>query len=60
MQHAQHHTTTTARLGVEKVVFKQEYGTLKEARAIEHKIKGLKRRDYIEKIVKDGYIKMHP
>jgi hypothetical protein len=33
---------------------------LKEARYIELKIKNFKRRDYIEKILKDGYIKLTP
>jgi len=41
-----------------KLVFKQEFGSLAIARKIERKIKKLKRKDYIEKIVTDGYIKM--
>ncbi len=53
-------TPTTKRLRTESVIFTQEYPTLKEARTIEKKIKNLKRRDYIEKIVKDGYIKITP
>ncbi len=58
----QHHkaggTPTTKRFGEVVLVFKQSYPTLKEARAIERKLKKLKRRDYIEKIVRDGVIKM--
>ena len=44
----------------EEVVLKQEYKTLLEARSVERKIKNLKRRDYIEKMIKDGYIKVVP
>jgi predicted GIY-YIG superfamily endonuclease len=45
-------------MGELKMVFKQEYSTLGEARKIETKLKKLKRRDYIRKIVEDGFIKM--
>jgi len=58
--HIHKQTATTARLGVNKLVLKQEYQTLAEARTIERKLKKLKRRDYIEKIIKDGYIKVRP
>jgi predicted GIY-YIG superfamily endonuclease len=54
------HTATTSRLGVEKVLLTQEYKTLAEARKVELKIKKLKRKDYIEKMVKAGYIKILP
>lgn len=54
------HTPSTARLGVEKLIFSQEYPTLSEARSIERKLKKLKRRDYIEKIIKEGIIRMSP
>ena len=59
-QHVSGHTPTTKRLPIEGLVLKQEYKTLKDARAIEAKIKKLKRKDYIEKMVKDGYIKLTP
>lgn len=36
----------------------QEYKTLSEARKIESRLKRLKRKDYIEKIVKEGKINM--
>ena len=52
------HTPSTKRLAAKSVVLKQQFETLTEARAVERKIKRLKRRDYIEKMVKDGYIKM--
>ncbi len=51
-------TPSTKRLGQMNLVLKQEYSNLKEARFIEAKLKRLKRKDYIEKIVKDGIIKM--
>ena len=57
-QHLSGHTQTTKRLGVDSLVFSQEYKTLAEARAVESHIKKLKRRDYVEKIVQDGYIRM--
>lgn len=57
-QHANNHTQTTSRMKEPKIVFMQEYPTLAEARKIERKIKSFKRKDYIEKIVKDGYIKV--
>lgn len=51
-------TPSTKRLGRINLVFKQEYSTLKEARFIEAKLKRLKRKDYIEKIVKERIIKL--
>ena len=44
-------TPSTKRFGEIELVFSQEYTTLKEARAIEVRLKKLKRRDYISKIV---------
>ncbi len=40
------------------LVFNQQYDSLPEARKIELKLKKLKRHDYIEKIIQDGFIKM--
>ena len=51
-------TPSTKKLGQMSLVLKQEYLTLQEARFIETKLKRLKRKDYIEKIVRDGIIKM--
>ncbi len=59
-QHVQGHTHSTKRLGVESIVLSQQYKTLKDARSVEHKIKRLKRKDYIEKIIQNGYIKLTP
>ena len=57
-QHSQGHTWSTQRLKNFKLVFSQEYQSLPEARAIELRLKGLKRKDYLEKIIQDGYIKI--
>ncbi|HEY4490332.1 MAG TPA: GIY-YIG nuclease family protein [Candidatus Paceibacterota bacterium] len=54
------HTPTTKKFGDVTLVFSQKYKNLSEARNIERKIKNLKRKDYIEKIVADGKIKMKP
>ena len=59
-QHTNEHTPSTKRLGEGKLVFKQNYQTLKDARSVEYKLKKLKRRDYIAKIVQDRYIKILP
>lgn len=58
LHHAGKHTPSTKRLGTMKLVFSQKYPTLKEARTIESRLKNLKRKDYIEKIVEEGIIKM--
>lgn len=54
------HTYSTRRMQVDGLLLTQEYKTLKDARSIEKKIKKLKRRDYIEKMLKDGYIRLVP
>ena len=51
-------TPSTKRLGAINLVLKQEYPDLPTARIIERKLKKLKRRDYIEKIVREGIITM--
>ena len=51
-------THSTKRFGEIQLVLKQEYNSIKEARMIERKLKNLKRKDYLRKIVKDGFIKM--
>jgi putative endonuclease len=57
-QHRNHHTPTTHRMGVLELVFKQEYLTLAEAREIERRLKNLKRKDYLQKIIDEGVIRM--
>ncbi|MCR4328731.1 MAG: GIY-YIG nuclease family protein [Patescibacteria group bacterium] len=51
-------TPSTHRMGEIALVFSQEFPTLEEALKIEQKLKRLKRRDYIEKIIREGKIKM--
>jgi len=57
-QHELGHTQTTRNMVKPKLVLKQKIESLEKARKIELRLKKLKRRDYIEKIVSDGYIKM--
>jgi putative endonuclease len=58
LHHEGGHTPSTKGFGGVKLVFKQEYETLAEARFIERRLKRMKRRDYLEKIIRDGYIRM--
>ena len=48
---------TATRLPIE-LVFSQEYPNIKQAYKVEIKLKKMKRRDYIEKIIAEGKIKM--
>lgn len=57
-QHKYGHTATTHRMEQLELVLVKEYETLEKARIIERKIKKLKRKDYIEKMIKDGDIKL--
>ncbi len=59
-QHAGGHTQTTHRMNQPVLVLTQEFVNLEEARRVERKIKKLKRKDYIEKMVSDGFIRMKP
>ena len=59
-QHDIGHTQTTRNMNKPKVVFSQEYDNLEQARKIERRLKMLKRKDYIQKIIAIGYIKMTP
>lgn len=59
-QHKYNHTHTTHRMNNPRLALSQEYGSLEEARVVERKIKKLKRKDYIEKMVEEGAIKMRP
>ncbi len=57
-QHQQGHTQTTKNMRNICLVFVQEFESLGTARNLERRIKRLKRKDYIQKIIEDGYIKM--
>ena len=59
-QHLAGHTPSTRRLKTDTLAFSQEYKTLQEAREIERRLKKLKRKDYLEKIITDGAIRMKP
>ncbi|TSC54684.1 MAG: Uncharacterized protein LiPW30_150 [Parcubacteria group bacterium LiPW_30] len=59
-QHSLGHTQTTRKMKSPALVFVQEYETLQIARRVESKIKKLKRKDYVEKMVRDGYLKIEP
>jgi putative endonuclease len=60
VRHASGSTPSTKRLGMCKLVFQQEFDLLADARYIEARLKKLKRKDDIEKIVIDGFIKIKP
>lgn len=57
-QHELGHTQTTRNMDSPKIVLAQEFSSLAEARRVERKIKKLKRKDYIKKMIEDGYIKL--
>lgn len=57
-QHKNGHTQTTRNMDNFEIVLKQEYDSLNLARKIELKIKKLKRKDYVEKMVNEGYIRI--
>ena len=49
---------STKRMLPVQIVFSQKYPNIKTARNIENKLKKLKRRDYLNKIIQDGYIEL--
>ena len=49
---------TTQRMKNPKVSLVQEYPTIEIAKKVELKLKKFQRKDYLGKIVKEGYIKM--
>ena len=57
-QHALGHTQTTRNMESCVLVLTQNYPSLEIARKIERKIKNLKRKDYVEKMIKEGYIRL--
>jgi len=59
-QHESGHTQTTNRMESPTLVLVQEFATLAAARKVEKKIKDLKHKDYIEKMVVEGFIRMKP
>lgn len=59
-QHREGHTPSTHRMGELELVFSQKFETLEDARNVENGLKKLKRHDYIDKIIRDGFIKIMP
>lgn len=57
-QHKNGCTQTTKNMGNVELALKQNFPDLKIARKIEANLKKLKRKDYLEKIINDGFIKM--
>jgi putative endonuclease len=60
IQHEKGANNSTRNYGEIKLIFSQEYSTVREARIIERKLKKLKRKDYLKKIVEDGFIRTKP
>lgn len=59
-QHQAGYTHSTKRLGEFRLIFSQKYDSLEDARCVESRLKKLKRKDYIDKIIKSGVIKIKP
>lgn len=59
-QHNSGRVRSTKSLLPLKLVLTESYKTYSEARKVESKLKRLKRKDYIDKIIKEGYIKVKP
>jgi putative endonuclease len=59
-QHHYGHTQTTSRMEPWYVVLAQQYSSLPQARGIEQRIKKMRRKDYLEKMVCEGSIRMKP
>jgi predicted GIY-YIG superfamily endonuclease len=58
LRHLSGFVFTTHRMKNPKIIFTQEFPTIQKAKSIEFRLKKLKRKDYIKKIIADGYIKM--
>jgi len=57
-QHSTGHTQTTRKMKSFRLVLSQRYNSLALARKVERRVKRMKRKDYIVKIVADGYIEV--
>jgi putative endonuclease len=56
-QHQQGKHHSSKRFQNPQLVFKQKFNDITTARKVERKIKSFKRRDFLEKIIRDGVIK---
>jgi predicted GIY-YIG superfamily endonuclease len=59
-QHKKGFSKSTKHFIKPRLALSQKYDTIFYARKVEEKLKNLKRRDYIEQIIEDGFIKMEP
>jgi putative endonuclease len=59
-QHKMGRVRATRQLQPIKLELSQEYGNIHLARKVEYRLKRFKRKDFIEKIIKDGLIKVGP
>lgn len=57
-KHNKGYVSSTKNMRPWKLVFFQGFATSHEAKRIEYRLKKLKRRDYIEKIIKEQMIRM--
>lgn len=57
-RHLTGHVYTTRRMKNPRMVLCQEFDSISVARLVERRLKELKRKDYIDKIVQEGIIKM--
>ncbi len=57
-QHKNGHTKTSSKMKNFEMVFVQKFNDLSQARLIERRLKKLKRRDYLDDIIKTGSIRM--
>jgi putative endonuclease len=57
-EHERGNTQATQHKGPWRLVFSQEYDNLAKARRVEYKLKHLKRKDIIERIIKEQKILM--
>lgn len=57
-KHNSNGVASTRNKGPWKIALQQQYSTNVEARRIENKLKKLKRKDIIDRIIADGYIRM--
>ena len=58
LEHNSGKVTSTKRYLPFQLMLKQEYSSIEAAQKVERKLKSFKRRDFISKIVQDGFIKV--
>ena len=58
-QHCQGKHHSSKRFSNPILVFKQQFENIEEARQVERKLKSFKRRDFLEKIIREGVFRAH-